>query len=326
MIFLLSCILAVVLFFAVRKINVRLYRPVHLWNIALFQMDETDDMLEFDYSKPDFVFTPKQFIRKEYNFVSGYADPFLLVKDGWLYLFYEKELYDGLGTIMAKRTKDFKVWEDLGTVLSESFHLSYPNVFEYNGEMYMVPETCNNNAVTIYKAHDFPYDWKPERTLLTGHAFVDDDLFKRNEYWYLLSYLKDTNGGNKPGLHLYYSSGMLDDYCESQTSPVCSSSSNWQNGGPVFEYQGKLYRPAQKCDRYYGEDVALYEINVLNKDEYEESFVRYMHTYRKGWNEYGGHHFMSVIFNGKRIVVMDGQTKDSWINNRTRKFFKKKIR
>lgn len=43
----------------------------------------------------------------------------------------------------------------------------------------------------------------------------------------------------------------------------------------------------------------------------------------KDEDKLGGHHFNSVIFNNKRVVVMDGLMKDSWINNRTRGLYRK---
>lgn len=45
-------------------------------------------------------------------------------------------------------------------VLNENFHLSYPNVFEYDGSIYMLPETFESNQLRLYKCVSFPYKWE----------------------------------------------------------------------------------------------------------------------------------------------------------------------
>lgn len=314
-------VLIVVSIFFARWLNIKLYEQGNLWDVALFQLDEEEDILNYDYSCPDFVFSPRQFIRTEYHYCSGYADPFLIVKDDYLYLFYEYEICDGNAMINAMRTSDFKEWEDLGTVLQEPFHLSYPNVFENDGHIYMVPETNMNKAVTVYEARNFPYDWTPVKDLLKGHQYVDNTFVEKDGITYLFTLFGDSDSLSKPGFHLYESDSLLGDYEEHPQSPINNDPLNNRCGGAIFEYNGKLIRPAQKNDVGYGDDLAFYEITELDKENYSERFIKYVHADKSDWDMYGGHHFKSVLFKGKRIVVMDGLIKDSWINNRTRKLF-----
>lgn len=315
---LLTFVALVVLGFATYKLNIALYKPQNIWDVAVFKMDKDEDIINHDYSCPDVVFSPWRLIRREYHYCTGYADPFLFVKDDWLYLFYEKEIYDGYGVINAKRTKDLEVWEDLGTVLSEPFHLSYPNVFEHDGDVYMLPEMGMTKTITLYKAHSFPYEWKAEKVLLDGHKFADSDLFEKDGVWYLFTTIEVPE--QPYGLRLYTSSEFDGEYEEHVMSPLqnCKDLITWRCGGSIFSFDGKLYRPAQKSVSYYGENLGLREITALSPDEYEEQFVKYMHKPGNKWDKLGGHHFKSVEFNGKQIVVMDGLRKDSWINNRAR--------
>lgn len=314
----------VILCVAAYKLNIALYKPQHIWDVAIFTMEKDADIINQDYSHPDTLFSPWQFIRRKYHYTTGYADPFLFVKDDYLYLFYEKEIFDGNGVINAKRTKDLNVWEDQGTVLSEPFHLSYPNVFEHNGDIYMLPEMGTTRTVTLYKAHNFPYEWKAEKVLLDGHKFADSDLFEKDGTWYLFTTIEVPE---RPyGMRLYTSAEFDGEYKEHPLSPLlqCSTLANWRCGGSVFSFEGKLYRPAQRFVSYYGDNLGLWEIKEISPDTYDEIFVRDIHK-KPGneWDKLGGHHFKSVIFNDKRVVVMDGLLKDSWINNRTRTLYKK---
>lgn len=71
------------------------------------------------------------------NFV---ADPFIYIQDDIIYLFYEtKNPVTMQGDIgVAKSTDKGATWEPLGIALDEGWHLSYPNVFDYNGQIYML--------------------------------------------------------------------------------------------------------------------------------------------------------------------------------------------
>ena len=161
------------------RLNNKIYSPGKLWDIALFRMDDSEDFIERPYCNPDVIFSPQKNIRFKYHYVTGYADPFLFVDGEYLYLFYEREIYDGPAPICAYRTKDLERWEDLDVVLSESHHLSYPNVFRYNGDIYMIPETRSTESVTLYKAHNFPYGWEKEKVLVENGCFVDSYIHQQ---------------------------------------------------------------------------------------------------------------------------------------------------
>ena len=52
-------------------------------------------------------------------------------------------------------------WTYQGIVLSEPFHLSYPYIFKWMGDYYMVPESFQAHSIRLYKAVGF-------RTLVTS--------------------------------------------------------------------------------------------------------------------------------------------------------------
>ena len=146
----------------------RLYKSQDLWNIAVFILSDEENPFDCVSRAPDKRFTPQSLIRTRYHQITGYADPFLFANenDGYLYLFYEEERLRAKAPICAKRTKDLYHWENLGIVLKEHYHLSYPNVFSINGSIYMLPETHECNAVILYKSVDFPFRWERRRCWL----------------------------------------------------------------------------------------------------------------------------------------------------------------
>ena len=155
------------------------YKPQCLWNIALFILSEEENLLDCVKRNPDRRFTPQSLIRTHYHQVTGYADPFLFVHKEWLYLFYEEERLKAKAPLCAKRTRDLKHWESLGVVLKEDHHLSYPNVFEHEGEIYMMPETRECDAVILYKSVNFliigrntRYWWKATNMLIVVCYFM----------------------------------------------------------------------------------------------------------------------------------------------------------
>lgn len=295
-----------------------LSKPQDLWNIALFALAENENLFDCVKRNPDRRFTPQTLVRTSYHQITGYADPFLFVHEGWLYLFYEEERLKAKAPICAKRTKDLKKWEHLGVVLQEKHHLSYPNVFEHEGEIYMLPETRECDAVILYKAVDFPFRWEKHNVLVEGDKFADSCVMFHEGKWYLFT---TAWYGEKNGLRIFVADDLTGEYVEHPLSPITDDVAFSRCGGAVFSCDGKLYRPAQYCTNYYGENLCVYEIMELSPTSYKESLVKPMIDKQQVWNPRGGHHLNTLVFNGKRIVVMDGIVDDNWLNNHTRKAF-----
>jgi len=296
----------------------KLYKPQDLWNIALFVLQDGESPFDCVLREPDKRFMSQNLVRMQYHQITGYADPFLFVHEGWLYLFYEEERFEAKAPICAKRTKDLKRWENLGVVLREPYHLSYPNVFEHEGSIYMMPEMRVCNAVILYKAVEFPFHWEKCKVLVEGDKYADSCVLFHEGKWYLFT---TAWYGEKNGLRIFVSNDLIGDYVEHPMSPLTDDIALSRCGGAVFINEGKLYRPTQYCTNYYGEDLHIYEITKLNQLEYAERFVKKMIDKKRVWNQGGGHHFNTTVFKGKRIVVMDGIVNDNWLNNHTRKFF-----
>ncbi|MBP9987908.1 MAG: hypothetical protein KBT46_00255 [Ruminococcus sp.] len=195
-----------------------------------------------------------------------YADPFLFEKDGRLFLFVEMfdELYEK-GTIGYSELINGEFTEPV-EVLKEDFHLSYPVVFEKDGQIYMMPETRWEHCIQIYRAEHFPDKWVKEKHLVEVDDVVDTILYKD-----VLFASKITNPAEmETQLELYdYNTGK--DYCP---NPVSEKNQKLRGAGGIYERNGKIYRPAQDCTgAVYGRGVCLYEVEKLSTDGYSEKLI-----------------------------------------------------
>lgn len=90
-----------------------------------------------------------------------YADPLFYTRGDADWLFCEAfDMAAGLGRIAV-----FAIGEDgkpgaPQTVLAEPFHLSFPTVFDWNGETWMLPETGADRSLILYRCVEFPTRWE----------------------------------------------------------------------------------------------------------------------------------------------------------------------
>src|SRR5215213_9235004 len=109
------------------------------------------------------------------------ADPFMLRGDDTWYMFFEvMPTSTQLGEIGLATSNDALTWTYQRIVLREPFHLSYPHVFEWQDNYYMLPETLNAGAICLYKALDFPHGWSVVARLIDGR-FADPSLLRFND-------------------------------------------------------------------------------------------------------------------------------------------------
>lgn len=231
------------------------------------------------------------------------ADPFLFVHKDSLYVFYEEQKeISGKGIIKMIKTNDLHKWSEPIKVLEEGYHLSYPNVFEINGQIYMMPETGQNGTVQFYKPNNDLTEWKLSQVLLKGKNYVDSSIVYRDNHYFLFT--TELNNG-KYQLELYYSTEINGQWIKHPKSPLSDGSNTSRCGGSIFSYLDNLYRPVQYTKNKYGEGLALKRIRVLNTCEYDEEFIKQLIPNTIQIYKDGGHHFNYCVFNNKLVVATD---------------------
>jgi hypothetical protein len=282
-----------------------LFRRDVKWSIALYA---GDDLLKLSPKKSvkQPILTPEDVIDVE---AVGVADPFMVHRNGSWFLFYEVIANEiPKGSIGLAYSEDGERWNYRGIVLSEPFHLSYPYVFEWDGEFFMIPETGQANAVRLYKAEEFPYKWKFERTLLQGFGYVDSSIFYFRDKWWLYTSTRTNNV-----LSLYCSDDLFGPWIEHPKSPVVKNSKRTARpaGRVLVQKDISVIRFAQNDVLYYGRSVSAFKVKVLTADEYEEEPVSsdpILGPGTAGWNSSGMHHIDAVqMTDGRWMACVDAQ-------------------
>ncbi len=201
-----------------------------------------------------------------------YADPFLFEHSGEMFCFVEDYFRDeNKGKISVLKLEE-EGFAPLGVVLEEDFHLSFPFVFEDEGNIYMIPETSRAQSVRLYKATLFPFKWELVMSLIDGIKAVDTVVFKKDKKWFMLTNFCTAGiGDNSSELHLYSSDTLLTkDWISSKNNPVVFDSERARNGG-LFNHGGKHFRVGQVQGKsHYGKSCVIYEIAEITEHTYEE--------------------------------------------------------
>ncbi|RZC78849.1 hypothetical protein C5167_003059 [Papaver somniferum] len=246
------------------------------------------------------------------NFV---ADPFIYIQDDVLYMFYEsKNSITFQGDIaVAKSTDKGATWQQLGTALDEDCHLFYPYVFDYQGHIYMMPESNKKGELRLYRALDFPLQWTLHKVIM-NKPIIDAFLINYNGNYWLFGSDHSGYGTKKNGqLEIWYSNSPMGPWQPHDQNPIYNTDRSYgaRNGGRPSVYEGNLYRLGQDCGETYGSQVRSFKVEVLTKNEYREVEVPLgIEESGKGRNAWNGARYHSLdvqqLTTGEWVGVMDG--------------------
>ena len=207
------------------------------------------------------------------------ADPFVFRRGNLEVCFVEDYDYrTKRGKISVFQISGDEHWE-LGTVLDEPFHLSYPFIFEVDNELYMCPETGEIGEIRLYKCIEFPLRWSYHKTLMRDVAAVDTNIFFLQDKWWLLTTFDSSEIGDVCSeLHAFYSDSFDSDaWTPHAKNPVVFDSERARCGG-FFRDGEKLLRVFQRqgFGSLYGESMGIARINHLDPETYDEETVSIM--------------------------------------------------
>ena len=236
------------------------------------------------------------------------ADPFMVRRNGAWYMFFEVwNERTGKGEIGLATSDNGLGWTYQQIVLSESFHLSYPYVFEWHDEYYMVPETLQAAAVCLYKAKEFPRRWRQVGQLVQGSCADPSILYFEHRWWMFTCstpYQHDT-------LRLYFADNLMGPWLEHPASPIVQvNKHNARPGGRVLVLKDRIIRFTQDCLPRYGSQLRAFEISQLTASSYVEKEIQnspILIASGDGWNALGMHHIdPHPLPDGRWIACVDG--------------------
>ena len=109
-----------------------------------------------------------------------FADPLLYRRGGRRWLFAEAmDLSTGKGRIEVCELHEDGTIDGWQPALEEDFHLSFPTVFDWNGEIWMLPETGSDHSLRLYRCRAFPTGWELVQRFATDEELCDAILLDR---------------------------------------------------------------------------------------------------------------------------------------------------
>jgi hypothetical protein len=200
------------------------------------------------------------------------ADPFVVSREGKQYCFVEDYSYKAGKADIAVYELAAEGAIRLGTVITEAFHLSFPYLFTYNGELYMCPESVGNKDIRIYRCVIFPLQWRLEKIIFTDIYAADTMLFEQDGRWWMLTNIDAFGTGDHTSeLWIFYADSPLStDWTPHEGNPVLIDASCARNAGLVREGE-KVYRVSQ-CQGFdfYGQRSCVNQIVELTSTTYNE--------------------------------------------------------
>ena len=205
-----------------------------------------------------------------------WADPFVVHDSGRWYVFIEEFVYDeGRGVLAYIEISRDGSWTQPRRILELPYHLSYPQVFEHEGQWYMLPETYGARRIELYRAVEFPNRWEKERTLIDGIDAVDATLLQRDGKWWLFANVRlDKRHTHGEALWIFASDepiyGAWTAHCG---NPVVLDATSARPAGRFFSDGDRLLRPSQDGSNRYGYALKLNEVRRLDAGGYEECCI-----------------------------------------------------
>lgn len=236
------------------------------------------------------------------------ADPFMVRRGGSWFMFFEVlNAQSGRGEIGLATSPDAFVWGYAGLVLREPFHLSYPYVFEREGELFMIPETLGAGAITLYVADSFPHRWRRVAVLLEGRWADPSVFFHQGRWWMFACPTPESHDA----LRLFYADELQGTWREHPASPIITGDKRRARpAGRVVVCEGRVIRYAQDCFPRYGSQVRAYEITELTTTRYierESARSPVLKASAHGWNGRGMHHLdPHPLDDGAWVACVDG--------------------
>jgi hypothetical protein len=236
------------------------------------------------------------------------ADPFLCLRGGTFHLFFEVlNRRRRRGEIGLAVSKDGVSWEYSQIVLREDFHLSYPFVFEFDGNVYLLPECSESGCQHLYVAEDFPFRWR-RASVLVESPLLDASLWQTAGLWWMFAGIGSASDAT---LNLFAAPVPTGPWMPHPLNPVRTAPLRMcRPGGRPTVRDDSLLLFTQDCSRRYGFGLRAYEVLKLNRDEYLEREVcsePLLAATGNGWNSHGMHHLESLrLSESEWLIATDG--------------------
>jgi hypothetical protein len=254
-----------VLQYAIRRIYLKWLRMVfeERWELMY---STSEEQYSFDKFKP--IHPPAG---------RFWADPFVFQrKDSYFLFFEDASVVTGHGHISVLQVDDEENVAAPQKVLDRPYHLSYPFVFEWDDQVYMVPETGDNRTIELYRCVNFPYRWEFVHNLVDEIDAYDATLIEYRQLWWMFVNVRQHAGASTwDELCIFYCDSPINrNWQPHPQNPVVSDVRSARPAGRIFLEDGCLYRPSQDSSAKYGYALNINRVLTLSESEYREQIIR----------------------------------------------------
>lgn len=198
-----------------------------------------------------------------------YADPFLFDYKGETYLFAEYFSYKlGRGVIsVSKYDIEKEVFTKFSEIIREDYHLSYPVVFSYNNEIYMMPECGESQGLFFYQAIDFPNKWKKISVTDKKMRLADTTPFQIGKDLFAFTLRQKADSADGELILMRYDGNVFQ-----PVKSITKDMSIARPGGNMIISGDSIIRVAQNCEEDYGRELSFISVKNIDSD-YQEKVV-----------------------------------------------------
>lgn len=222
---------------------------------------------------------------------SFWADPCVIHEEGQYYVFIEEYPYaTAKGHISVIELDKKGIVNGPTKVLERDYHLSYPFVFKWNNNYFMIPESAANRTIELYRSISFPFEWELEKVLMNDVRAADATLAEVDGTWWMFASIAENSIPDE--LFLFYADSPLGPWIPHRRNPVKSDVRSCRPAGKLFDWNGNLYRPAQDSSGRYGYAVTINKVTQLDAENFrEEEVSKILPNWRK---DLVGTHTLSI--------------------------------
>jgi len=204
-----------------------------------------------------------------------YADPFVHREAGRTWLFVEEFPYaTGRGVLSVAEIAADGVVATPRPFLEQDCHLSYPQIFAADGEIWMVPETSGRRTVELWRAVAFPHRWEKHAILVDDVDLGDATVLRRDDGWWMFACRREPGCSSWDALEVRHAPALLGPWREIAPAPAKVDVATARPAGAMIVAGGELLRPTQNSSRGYGCGLGLARVDRLGPDGFAETEVK----------------------------------------------------
>lgn len=224
-------------------------------------------------------------IKNPYKKEKWFADPFILDYDDRKIVVLVEEMDYKIGRGRIARLlidRETNTITDVKILLDLSTHLSFPAIERVGDDVYVYPENSASGNLTLYKYIKSSETLEPVKELIK-EPLTDTIIKEIDGERYIFSTKMPSPNGNQ--LNVYKKEGKG----YSLLQEIQFAGNTARGAGDWFEESGRLIRPAQDCNGYYGVGLVFQNVEFKGDKFHFEEIGRVghpkgydgMHTFNK---------------------------------------------